>query len=348
MYLNSVNDDIIDGDKTSNILISVDGSSDPNFVGLVDQSINVLTIDDDESNILITEIDLLTSEDGDQGFFEVRLTSRPDSPVTIGFSSSNLNEGSVMPEITFDSSKWDEPQLVYISGIDDFPPVTDGPQDYDITITNIFSLDPNYGTIDPNAFDPITFTNQDNDSPAVIVKVMNDDYTTSEDLESVIIGFKLTSEPLSWVDIPLSIGSNTDEVDLDDNKVRIEKENWDDFTLNQITLTGIDDPIIDGNQTFEFITGDPTSLDLFYGSLNADDVADIKLINQDNDFPFLNITEPEILSEDKNSTNISIALGNKPTGKVKIVFELTDVTEVSINKLEIEFDEFNWETSQKK
>ena len=89
VYLNSVNDDIIDGDKTSTILVSVDGSSDPNFVGLDDQSINVVTIDDDESNIIITEIDLLTSEDGDQGFFEVRLTSKPDSPVTVRFSSSN-------------------------------------------------------------------------------------------------------------------------------------------------------------------------------------------------------------------------------------------------------------------
>ena len=68
VYLNSVNDDIIDGDKTSTILVSVDGTSDPNFVGLDNQSINVVTIDDDESNILITEIDLLTSEDGDQAF----------------------------------------------------------------------------------------------------------------------------------------------------------------------------------------------------------------------------------------------------------------------------------------
>ncbi len=346
VYLNSVNDDIIDGDKTSTILISVDGSSDPNFIGLDNQSINVVTLDDDESNILITEIDLLTSEDEDKGFFEVRLTSKPDSPVTVSFSSSNLNEGTVIPEITFDSSNWDQPKLVYVTGIDDFPPVTDGPQDYDITVSNVFSLDPNYGTIDPNAFDPITFTNQDNDSPAIIVKVMNDDYTTSEDLESVIIGFKLTSEPLSWVDIPVSIGSNSDEVGLADNVVRIEKENWDDFSLNQITLAGIDDFIIDGDQTFEFITGDPVSLDLFYGVLNDDDVADINLINEDNDFPFLNISEPEILSEDKNSTSITISLGNKPTGKVKIVFELTDVTEVSINKLEIEFDEFNWNVSQ--
>ena len=46
----------------------------------------------------------------------------------------------------------------------------------------------------------------------------------SEDLESVVIGFKLTSEPLSWVDIPVSIGSNSDEVGLADNVVRIEKE----------------------------------------------------------------------------------------------------------------------------
>ena len=116
--------------------------------------------------------------------------------------------------------------------------------------------------------------------------------------------------------------------------------------MNQVVITGIDDPLIDGDQTFEFITGDPASLDLFYGVLNADDVADINLINQDNDFPFLNISEPEILSEDKNSTSILISLGNQPTGKVKIVFELTDVTEVSINKLEIEFDEFNWNISQ--
>ena len=346
VYLNSVNDDIIDGDKTSTILVSVDGSSDPNFIGLDDQSINVVTIDDDESNIIITEIDLLTSEDGDQGFFEIRLTSKPDFPVTVRFSSSNTNEGTVMQEITFDPSNWSDPQLVYATGVDDFPPVTDGPQGYEINVINIFSLDPNYGTIDPNAFDPVVFTNQDNDSPAVIVKVMNDDYTTSEDLESVIIGFKLTSQPLSWVDIPVSIGSNSDEVGLVDNVVRIEKENWDDFSLNQLVITGIDDSLIDGDQTFEFITGNPASLDLFYGGLNADDVADINLVNQDNDFPFLNISEPEILTEDKNSTSISISLGNKPTGKVKIVFELTDVTEVSINKLEIEFDEFNWNISQ--
>ena len=64
---------------------------------------------------------------------------------------------------------------------------------------------------------------------------------------------------------------------------------------------------------------EPCILRPFYGGLNADDVADINLVNQDNDFPFLNISEPEILTEDKNSTSISISLGNKPTGKVKIV-----------------------------
>ena len=51
----------------------------------------------------------------------------------------------------------------------------------------------------------------------------------------------------------MSIGSNSDEVGLTDNVVRIEKENWDNFSLNQVVLTGIDDPLIDGDQTFEFI-----------------------------------------------------------------------------------------------
>ena len=66
-------------------------------------------------------------------------------------------------------------------------------------------------------------------------------------------------------------------------------------------------------------------------------------IYEKNDFPFLNISEPEILSEDKNSTSISISLGNKPTGKVKIVFELSKQKQPIINRITHGINKIVWD-----
>ena len=40
--------------------------------------------------------------------------------------------------IAFGPSNWDEPKLVYVTGVDDFPPVTGGPQKYDIIVSSVF------------------------------------------------------------------------------------------------------------------------------------------------------------------------------------------------------------------
>ena len=150
--------------------------------------------------------------------------------------------------------------------------------------------------------------NQDNDTPAVILKVFDDDYATSETQDSIRIGFKLVSKPTSNVTIPLSLGLHPDEMTLMQSQIIITPSGWDDFETNIIYLVGVDDPLIDGDQEVSFITGRPISGDLFYASLTADQIADLTLQNLDDDIAALEISEPEVLSEDQNSTSITVAL----------------------------------------
>ena len=48
-------------------------NSDPNFISEPNQSVDVINIDNDNAEIILTLIDPLTSEDGDKGNFTVQL-----------------------------------------------------------------------------------------------------------------------------------------------------------------------------------------------------------------------------------------------------------------------------------
>ena len=73
------------------------------------------------------------------------------------------------------------------------------------------------------------------------------------------------------------------EMDLTDTSISIENENWDKPEMNEIIIDGVDDFVIDGNQIRIFVTGDPSSGDPVYDNLDASNVADVQLINLDND-----------------------------------------------------------------
>ena len=184
--------------------------------------------------------------------------------------------------------------------------------------------------------------NQDNDSPAVILKVFDDDYATSEAQDSIRIGFKLVSKPTSNVTVPLSLGLHPDEMTLIQSQIVITPSGWDNFKSNTVYLVGIDDPLIDGDQEVSFITGAPSSSDSFYASLTADQIADLTLQNLDDDIAALEISEPEVLSEDQNSTSITVALATIPNDKVVLIIEVSDPTEALLLQTQLNFDVSDW------
>ena len=110
----------------------------------------MITTDDDVAGISLVATDNLTSEDGDEGYISVTLTSPPSEDVTISFVSNNENEGFTDETIVFSSSNWDIPQTIRIDGVDDIVPITDGAIEYLVNITSIFTDDPNYKVILPS------------------------------------------------------------------------------------------------------------------------------------------------------------------------------------------------------
>ena len=58
-----------------------------------------------------------------------------------------------------------------VTGIDDDPPVSDGAIDFVVVTGNVSSTDTNYNKLDGSTIDDVSMSNQDNDSPGIILTV---------------------------------------------------------------------------------------------------------------------------------------------------------------------------------
>ncbi|WP_445302029.1 S8 family serine peptidase [Microcoleus sp. K1-B6] len=103
---------------------------------------------------------LTTTESGDKATFTVKLDSPPTADVKIDLASSNTTEGIISPvSLTFNSTNWNSPQTVTVTGVDDL--VADGNKTYSIVTTPAISNDSNYSGL--NAAD-VTVTNSDSET----------------------------------------------------------------------------------------------------------------------------------------------------------------------------------------
>jgi len=345
----SEDDPIIDGPQNTVITASINGLSDPNFASLDDQTVSVITNDNDSASVKVTVIDNLTSEYGDTGSFEMVLESQPTGEVTIDLISSNLLEGKLIDNsVTFNSSNWDTPQVVSVEGIDDSPPISDGAIVFNIITGNVTSSDPNFGLLDGTTIDDVSMTNQDNDAPGIIVSLLNNDFTTSESGDFIIVQFNLLAKPNGGanVTIPLSLSGPSGEMILSKNSITIANSDWDKPSSNQVTITGLDDIFIDGDQNITLVTGDPTSADSINDALDAESVANPILTNLDNDFPEIIVNVPNSVSEDGTTSDLLVKLGAINTSNVYIDLSLSDQSELGINTYRLTFKPENWNIEQ--
>ena len=105
------------------------------------------------------------------------------------------------------------------------------------------SSDPNFDLLDGSSIPDASMTNQDNDAPGILVTILNNDFTTSESGDFVIVQFSLLSKPNGGADvtIPLSLSRPSGEMNLNETFITILNNNWDNPSANQITITGLDD-----------------------------------------------------------------------------------------------------------
>lgn len=316
-----VDDDVDDGDVAYAIVTAVATSTDPDYSGLDADDVSITNTDDDSVGIVFNNVMILTSESGTTDTFTIALASEPTADVTIPVSSQDTTEGTLAPaSVTFTSANWDTPQTITVTGVDDA--IVDGDITYVIASGTPVSADPNYVAI--GATMDIMPINQDNDVAGVGVSVagggQTDEGGTTESVDLV-----LNTQPSADVSIALS-SDDTSEGTVSPASVTFTMANWD--TPQTVTVTGVDDAVVDGNQPYNLVISPAVSSD---GNYNGVDPQDVALVNLDNDQAQIVIADASITETDGGSVQVtfSATLDTDVAGGVQVSYATMDDTAVA-------------------
>jgi probable HAF family extracellular repeat protein len=127
---------------------------------------------------------------------------------------------------------------------------------------------------------------------------------TTEAGGTVQFAVKLNSQPTADVTIPIA-SSDTTEGIVSASSLTFTPDNWN--TYQTVTVTGVDDPVYDGNIAYKVLTGPAVSADPAYNGLTG---ADLSLTNLDNDLPTI-----------LKINSVTVTEGN--SGSVAAVFTVT-------------------------
>ncbi len=276
-----IDDAIDDGDQAYRVLTSPADSSDIDYKDIDPPDVNLINKDNDSdqstAGISVSPCGgILTTEQGGTATFTVVLNTQPGANVTLDISSTDTTEGVLNPAnlvtLTFTAADWNQPQTVTITGVDDVE--DDGNQPYTIVTHPSSSADTGYNNVDPK---DVQATNEDDDTAGITVSPSGGLITTESGGTATFTAV-LDSQPTANVNLNLS-SSDTSEGNISPASLIFTSANWN--VPQTVTLTGVEDLLVDGDMPYSIITDPVTSADTIYdGLVNPDDVS---VINQDND-----------------------------------------------------------------
>ncbi|MEM9187911.1 MAG: lamin tail domain-containing protein [Myxococcota bacterium] len=333
-----VDDDVADGPIDYMVVTAPAVSDDPNYDTLDPADVTVTNVDDETAGVTTDPAaGLMTTESGGQSTFTIVLNAAPNADVTIALSSSDPGEGTVNTDaVTFTPMNWSAPQVITITGVDD--ELDDGAQPYSIVLAPAVSDDPSYNMLDA---DDVGVSNVDNDTAGVQVMPETGLMVTEaggEDTFTIV----LNSEPSADVTFDLS-SADPDEASVSPASVTFTPANWN--APQTVTVTGEDDNLVDGNQTFTIVTAPATSGDAEYSGL---DPADVTGANVDDDSagvtvaPLSGLTVTEGGGED----TFTVVLNSEPTADVIIDLASSAPDEASVSPSSLTFTSMNWNAPQ--
>src|SRR5207245_2684 len=147
--------------------------------------------------------------------------------------------------------------------------------------------------------------------------------TTTEAGGTATFTVVLTSQPAADVSIGLS-SSDLTEGTVAPALVTFTAADWN--TPQTVTVTGVDDQVVDGNIAYTIVTAAAVSTDPVYDNLNA---ADVAVTNTDNDVAGITVNPTSGLTttEAGGTATITIVLTSQPTANVAIGLSSSDLTE---------------------
>jgi hypothetical protein len=320
--LGGVSDFRADGNIAYQILTGPATSADTNYNGFDATDVAATNIDtgpDAGFNITPTS-SLSVMEDGPTSdTFQVSLTSQPFADVVVTLASSDTTEGTVSPAtLTFNDQNWNAPQTVTVNGVDDQQ--SDGDVLFMIQ-TSAASQDPDYSGLDPADVAVVNI----NDDPLAITVSPTTGLQTSEAGAMATFSVVLTSQPTADVTVGLA-SSNSAEGTVSTPSVTFTTNNWD--VPQSITVMGVDDQTVDGDQPFTITTAAAMSSDPTYAGF---DPPDVSVTNTDDDSATLTLSaisasQDEGTGGPTTAFTFQVALSNAVAGGFDVSYSTSDGT----------------------
>jgi|GEM_PF-2015637 len=342
----AVDDEVADGNQDVVVTVSVvDATSDEAFAGLSD-TFTVTTTDNDSPGFTITPTSLEVDEAGETATFTVDLNTQPTGEVTLPLSLSDPAQAELTPtSLTFNSTDWDQPQTVTVTGLDD--ELQDGDQTITVETGDPTSTDPAYNGATANPVD-VSVTVLDDDTAGFVVTPTSG-LTLSEAGGTATFEVVLTAVPSDPVTLPLSV-SDGSEASIDLTELIFDATNWD--VPQTVTITGLDDDVSDGDQLITIVTGDPVSDDPSYNGI-INNPPDVTATVTDDESPVepieggftLSPTELTV-SEQGTSDTFTVVLDSQPTTDVVLQVESQDTTEATTSPVALTFTPVDWNQPQ--
>ena len=339
-----VNDDVQDGTQEGQIQIT-SVSSDAFYDGM-GRDINARNTDDDRAGVTITPTVGLRTTEADEGSFDasfrVVLNSAPESgaSVTVSLQSSNTNEGTLsLSSLVFDENTWAIPQLVELTGVDDL--LEDGDQAFAIQ-TGISSVgSSSYDVLTDADIDDLSAINIDDEQGGLLITAA-EPMQTGEDGTSALFSLRLRSKPEATVKVAIA-SSMSGEGDVDKGELLFTTEDWS--IEQQVTLAGVDEETVDGDQNYTVSLITSSEDPLYAGILEQ-----IQALNLDDDMPALVVSPNSGLevNEMGGSDTFTVVLGKKPASPVTVPIRFTSPvsTEAVVFPVSLSFTPDNWHQPQ--
>ncbi|MBK8173117.1 MAG: hypothetical protein IPK60_22670 [Sandaracinaceae bacterium] len=331
-----VNDSDIDGDQDFTIYTAHTASTDSAYDGIDAEDVMGRNRDDESAGIVVSPTSgLETSEAGGTAVFSVVLQSAPIADVLVPLSSTDEGEGTLSTDsVVFTSLDWDIPHAVTVIGVDDG--VADGNQPYLVHVGPATSAD---GFYNARTADDVALTNQDDDTPGYTVTQLSA-LTTTESGGTATFSIVLNARPTANVIFSVT-SADASEVSVNNPNPRSTPALW--YEPQIVTLTGVNDPVIDGDQVVDVVVHVNLTADAGYMAL-AD--THLSVTNLDDETPGVTVTPTTGLttSEAGGTSSFTVVLNAQPSASVSVALSSDTPTEGTVSPASLTFTTSNWST----
>ena len=308
----AVQDNIAEGEHSGVISHTVE-SGDTNYNGITVDSVAVTITDDDSPCVCVTVGTVTVGEDGQTGSYALFLTTQPSDVVTVTLVLTDGQIGVSPTQLVFTPLTWSSLQTVTVTAANDA--IAEGDMQR-IIAHSVDSNDANYDVIDDRT---VTVNIGDDDTAGVSVNPTSGLITT-EAGGTATFTVALGSEPTSTVTVTLT-SNDTSEGTVSPTEVVFTAGDW--ATPQIVTLTGVDDTVVDGNIAYT-VESSVSSGDATY---NAIATADVSVTNTDDETILAVEKSANTVNVDEGSivtyTVVVRNMGGNPAGNVTVRDDMT-------------------------